>query len=129
MPSGVGSRKQAYRMIWRGAEVERALDAATKAGINETTEACVEVAQGYAPVDTGALRDDIAAKPAAQSGTRITARWGNWLVTYAWFQEEGTYKIVAKHYLRRAMEEEYPHTGERIKAHLNKVHSNYRWKK
>ena len=116
-------------MIWRGAAVEKAVDAATKAGINETTAACVEVAQGYAPVDTGALRDDIAAKPAEQSGTRITARWGNWLVTYAWFQEEGTYKIVAKHYLRRAMQEEYPHTAERIKAHLNGVHHRYTRKK
>lgn len=121
--------RQAYRLIWRGREVEAAVAAATKAGINETMEACVSVAQGYAPVDTGALRDDIAFRPAEESGKRITGRWGNWEVPYAIFQEEGTSHIRPKHYLRRAMEEEYPHTAERIRAHLNNVHSNYRWKR
>ena len=119
----------AYRFTWRGKQVEDAVNAATKAGINETMEACVAVAQEYVPVDTGALKDDIAFQPAKESGARIVGRWGNWTVPYAIFQEEGTVHIPAKHYLRRAMEEEYPHTDERIKAHLNRVHSNYRWKK
>lgn len=121
--------KTPYRLIWRGREVEAKVAAATKAGINETMAACVEVAQNYAPVDTGALRDDIAFRPAEESGTRITGRWGNWDVPYAIFQEEGTVSIPAKHYLRRAMEEEYPHTAARIKAHLNNVAGRYTWNK
>ena len=120
------ANKQAYRLIWRGKQVEKQIDAATKAGIDETMEACVAMAKDLAPVDTGALRDDISFRPAEESGTRITGRWGNWEVPYAFFQEEGTVHNKAVHYLKRSMDFEYPFTNERIRAHLNGTHR--RWK-
>ncbi len=118
--------KQAYRLIWRGSQVEKRVADAVKAGIDETMEACVAMAKELAPVDTGALREDISFRPAEDSGSRTVGRWGNWEVPYAIFQEEGTVHNKAVHYLKRAMDFEYPYTNDRIKAHLAGAHR--RWK-
>lgn len=110
--------KSAFRMIWRQAAVEHHVTEATKAGINDTMRACVATAKQLAPVETGALRDDIAMREAEVHGTRITGRWGNWEIPYAIFQEYGTHTIRPKYYLTQAKDRHYPSTALNIKAHM-----------
>lgn len=109
---------QAFRMTWRQASIEAVVDDAIKAGLDDTMKACVDAAQKNAPVLTGALRDDIAFRPAEKSGGRITGRWGNWNIPYAIYQEYGTIYVSAKHYLQRAQDQEYPLTPMRIRSHM-----------
>lgn len=110
--------RNAFRLTWRQRAIEEHLDEATKAGLNDTMEACVEQAKINAPVLTGALREDIAYQPAQESGSRIVGRWGNWTIPYAIYQEDGTIYIQAKRYLQRAQDQEYPKTAARIRSHM-----------
>lgn len=106
-----------FKMIWRAKEVIEDVNKATIAGMNETMAAAVGVAKGYAPVKSGALRDDIQYQEAYETATSIIGRWGNFFVVYSIYQEYGTVYIEPVYYLRRAMDQEYPKLAERIAAH------------
>lgn len=110
----------ALKLTWRGAEVERKLNRAIEGAMNETMEAARDTAKDYAPVLTGALKDDIRIlQPATLRGSRWVGKWGN-TIYYAIFQEAGTIHIVAKYYLRSAVDVEYPHYKERLRRWMSR---------
>lgn len=109
------------KVTWRGKSVNESVNRAIENGLKETVEESVRTAKQLAPVDTGALREDIQVIQNPQrSGSRITARWGNTSkIFYAKFQEFGTIYIAPRYYLRRAMDIEYKKTNERIKKWMS----------
>ena len=107
----------AFKLTWQGRDVEVAVNKATVEGMVETLEACVVLGKVNAPVDTGALRDDISFDPPQERERRITARWGNRFIYYSIFQEIGTSRNPAVRYLQRAADVEYPKLKDRIKKH------------
>lgn len=64
--------------------------------IGKTTFDCQEAAQAMVPVDTGALYNSIQAEVEGFRGVVSTDK------EYAWFVEDGTWKMAAQPYMRPA---------------------------
>lgn len=64
--------------------------------IAKTTADCLDAAQAIVPVDTGALKNSIAAEVDGFTGVVSTN------MEYAWFVEDGTYKMAAQPFMRPA---------------------------
>ena len=99
-----GNASAAFKLTWRGKEIEQAVNRATIEGMRETLGELVDVAKSLAPVDTGALRDDIQFQEPYETEHQIRSRWGNFTVRYSIFQNWGTYRIQPVLYLERAMD-------------------------
>lgn len=99
-----GNASAAFRLTWRGKQVSDAVNKASMEGMRETLKELVEVAQSLAPVDTGALRDDISFEEPYETAHQIRGRWGNFNIRYSIFQNWGTYRIQPVLYLERAMD-------------------------
>lgn len=100
---------------WRADRiVAQVLDAA-RAAIDETTAAAAEVARETVNVDTGYLRDHIAARPAEVRGDAVTGSFG----VYDGDPEYAVYQEFippprGKAYLRPAADREFPRLRERL---------------
>lgn len=117
-----GNASAAFKLTWRGKEVADAVNRATIEGMRETLVELVTVAQALAPVDTGALRDDISYEEPHETEQRIYARWGNFTVRYSIFQNWGTYRIQPVLYLERAMDA----VGQHLPANIKQALRGYR---
>lgn len=104
-------------LTWRGPAVEKKVEAAAIAGINETTGACVVMAMGLVHRRSGTLRGSIRIEPARSSGGRVMGSWGSFDVNYALWQEVSM-KHGGKPYLRPSADAEYPKLGGRIRGHM-----------
>lgn len=100
---------------WKGDNVIRHADAAVLRATEETLSSAVGVAQGYAPVLTGALRGSIHATPVQVRGDQIFGQFGAW-IRYAIFVEIGARGLLGVHFLRRAADIEFSRHAERVKA-------------
>lgn len=90
-----------------------------RAAMNDAIKAAAFIVQagaaGNAPVDTGALKNSIQAYEINPELWRVEDG-----VTYGIFQELGTSRSQAKHFLGGAVEKAYPEFQKRIAAALAK---------
>ena len=107
---------------WKGDEVEKKIQAATKKAIDETTAAAVIYAkQNHRWKNrTGTLEGSIRMRPAGMKSGRMTGQWGSFTVKYAIYLELGvpSNNFSKMPYLRPAAAAEYPKLAGRIKANL-----------
>lgn len=125
---------------WRGDEVQRRVERATRLGIDETTSACVNRSKVLAPVKTATLQGSIQMRPAERDARGWVGRWGSFDVRYAIFVEIGTrphridspvympgigWRYIGLHpgtrpqpYLRPSADAIYPTLPARIRRHI-----------
>lgn len=102
------------RLEWYGDQILRQFQDQMIAAVDDTLADCAAEAKAHAPVDTGALRNDITFKPARRSGDGISGSFGAYSVAYAIYQEIGTYKMPARPYLRPAADRLFPTLLSRV---------------
>lgn len=105
-------------LMWKGAQLEAKVAAASKAAVDETMAQAIQVAKPATPVDTGTAQGSIRMQPAVIEGSLTRGRWGSFDVNYFIFLEIGTYKMPAFRPLRIGADAEYWKLAERIKARL-----------
>lgn len=102
------------RISWRGAEVARLVREAERAAVQATLDAAAERARmhhaGWVS-RTGAAERSIAAEHAESGPGGARGRFG-FAVGYGGFLERRDRTLA------RAADEEFPHLGERIRAHV-----------
>ena len=117
---------------WRGDEIKRKMERATKIGINETTSACVTKAKRDHPYHniTVTAEGSVQMRDAQNESGRIVGRWGSWAVNYFRRLELGfngtdslgrSYSQAPRPSLRPAADAEYKHLARRIKAAFKRV--------
>lgn len=108
------------KLDWRGDALKARMRQAAADGIDETTAACVLLAQERAPRDTGFMANTIESEPAAPEGSAIIGRFGNWTADYSLWVEVGTRRMAARPFLRPAADAEFPNLPDRIRANFER---------
>lgn len=108
----------ADELNWKGDQVAAKVIAAAKAGIDETTSACVQDAKTNHRWRnrTGTLEGGIQMRPAVARGTQIIGRWGVFGVNYGVYLEllfGGKYR-----WLNPAADRNYPDLAARIRRRV-----------
>lgn len=97
-------------VTWRGQRVRVQIEDATTGAIDEVLDRCVNDAKAGHPFQnrTGKAEASIQAKPATQSATKISGRWGSYRVRYFFYLEMGTSKMPEFPTLRPSADKNYP---------------------
>jgi HK97 gp10 family phage protein len=108
-----------FRFQWNGQRIAAALQAAIEDAMQDTADAAVEQARARARVDTGAMRDSIAAEVSpTPEGVQMTLGIG---VDYGVYHELGTSRIQARPMIRPAIDAESPKLAMRIRAKVGSI--------
>ncbi len=102
------------RLEWYGEQILGQIRSRVEAGMNGVLADAAALAQVHAPVDTGALRNDITFKPAVIVGGGLVGSFGAYSIHYAIYQELGTWKMAARPFLRPAADAVFPSLLSRI---------------
>jgi len=114
------------KVVWFGDEILKAIEAGYEAGLFEAGQEIIEVAQSYAPVRSGDLRDSDYVKTSKRSTYRAKkghrkeqeAPEGTALAGFAMFYahmfERGTSKMGARPFLRPAIDSAKEAAGKRF---------------
>lgn len=102
------------RLEWYGEQILGQIRSQVQSGIDSVLADAAAMAKSLAPVDTGALRNDITFKPAVISGGGLVGSFGAYSIVYAIYQELGTWKMAARPYLRPAADAVFPSLLSRI---------------
>ncbi len=105
-----------YSLTWNIQRLRGITDAAVAAGLNETNELAAELASGFSPVRTGALRDSWEPIPAHRIGPVWRGGFRS-TVAYAAFVDKGTRFMAPRHMTSRAIDIAFPHASRRMAAH------------
>lgn len=126
---------------WRGKQVRRAVQRASKRAIDDTMSRAVSHAKENVPVVTATLQGSLRIEPAEIKGNVVSGRWGSFDVNYALAVEMGNRSLVpaggdAKRdkrsgtgrgirtgntgFLRSAADREYPKLAGRIRKEFKK---------
>jgi hypothetical protein len=111
---------------WKGDEIKRKMERAARAGIDETTAACINVAKSNHPwiYRLGTAERSIQMRAAESRGGRTVGRWGSFATNYFRRLELGfrgtdsagrSYSQAPMPTLRPAADKEYKHLARRIK--------------
>lgn len=104
---------------WRGEALLRRVAEASRAAIDETTEACVPVAQGLVHVDTGLLKSRIGTVPAEDRGDVVVGAFGVPDDPGYALPQEYLPQPQGKPYIRPAADQEFPQLAARIQERLH----------
>lgn len=106
------------RMRWNGDAITGRVAQAAIQAVNETTAEAVSVARSVVPVDTGALKASLDARPAQQTGSGVSGEFGSYGIDYALYVELGTSRMRAQPYLRPGADAAFPGLPGRLAAML-----------
>ena len=79
---------------WRGPQVRRAVQRASKRAIDDTMSRAVRDAKNNVPVVTSTLQGSLRIEPAEIKGNVVSGRWGSFDVNYALAVEMGNPSLV-----------------------------------
>lgn len=101
-------------VAWHGEQITRRVEAACRAGIDETLAACLAVAIPRAPIRTGFLRGSAFVRRAQRGLGGIVGSWG-FSAHYAPYLEFGTVRMSPRPFIRPAADLQYPLLASRIR--------------
>lgn len=110
------------RFVFRGDEIAKQIEEATKLAINQTLAACVLLAKTDHPWQnvTGTAEGSIQMREAeVLADGKIRGTWGSFGVLYFIFLELGTSRMAALPALRPAADKEYSGLAARIRRNLS----------
>jgi hypothetical protein len=114
----------AFRLTWKGPNVQRDLDRAIEGAMNDTTAAAAIQAKrnhsGWRNV-TGTAEGSIRGQPARKSGRGWSALFGSFDVDYFIWLEIGARGRAGDRTLRRAADVEFPKLAGRVAANARRM--------